>query len=82
MRRVIPPISFEQRLTQVRAVLREAREGGVTTMQDLTTAPQLAVYQELRRRGELTARILLRPQLSEVSTWPRSASRAAWATTG
>ncbi len=66
VRRVIPPIPFEQRLTQVRAVLREAREGGVTTMQDLTTAPQLAAYQELRRRGELTARILLRPQLSEV----------------
>jgi predicted amidohydrolase YtcJ len=64
--RVVPPVPFEQRLTQVRAVLREAREGGVTTMQDLTTAPQLAAYQELRRRGELTARILLRPQLWEV----------------
>ena len=33
--------SFEQRLVQVRAVLREAREGGVTTMQDLTSADQL-----------------------------------------
>ena len=64
--RVIPPIPFEQRLTQVRAVLREAGEGGVTTMQDLSTAPQLAAYQELRRRGELTARIMLRPQLWEV----------------
>jgi predicted amidohydrolase YtcJ len=64
--RVVPPVPFEQRLTQVRAVLREAREGGVTTLQDLTTAPQLAAYQDLRRRGELTARILLRPQLWEV----------------
>jgi predicted amidohydrolase YtcJ len=36
-------------------------------MQDLTTAPQLLAYQELRRRGELTARIFLRPQLGEVS---------------
>ena len=26
--KVIPPISFEQRLIQVRAVLKEAREGG------------------------------------------------------
>jgi len=66
VRQVIPPLPFEERLTQVRAVLREAREGGVTTMQDLTTAPQLSAYQELRRRGELTARIMLRPQLSEV----------------
>ncbi len=64
--KAVPPVSFEQRLAQVRAVLREAREGGVTTMQDLTTAPQLVAYQELRRRGELTARIMLRPQLWEV----------------
>jgi predicted amidohydrolase YtcJ len=63
VRRVIPPISFEQRLIQVRAVLQEAREGGVTTMQDLTSPEQLMAYQELRRRGELTSRILLRPTL-------------------
>ena len=61
VRRAVTPISFEERLTQVRAVLKEAREGGVTTMQDLTTAPQLMAYQELQRRGELTARIMLRP---------------------
>jgi predicted amidohydrolase YtcJ len=67
VRRVIPPIPMGERLGQVRAVLKEAREGGVTTMQDLTTAPQLVAYQELRRRGELTARIMLRPQLWEVS---------------
>jgi predicted amidohydrolase YtcJ len=61
--KVIPPIPFEQRLVQVRAVLDEARRGGVTTMQDLTSAAQLRAYQDLRRRGELTARILLRPTL-------------------
>lgn len=38
VRKVMPPVPFEQRLVQVRAVLGEAREGGVTTMQDLTTA--------------------------------------------
>lgn len=67
VRRVIPPISFEQRLVQVRAVLKEAREGGVTTIQDLTSGPQLRVYQELERRGELTARIMLRPTLDQVA---------------
>jgi len=66
VRKVIPDISFEQRLVQVRAVLDEARAGGVTTIQDLTTAPQLSAYQALRARGELTARILLRPQIFEV----------------
>jgi predicted amidohydrolase YtcJ len=67
VRRVIPPVPFEQRLVQVRAVLKEAREGGVTTMQDLTGADQLRAYQELHRRGELTSRIMLRPTLDNVT---------------
>jgi predicted amidohydrolase YtcJ len=66
VRKVIPPIPFEQRLVQVRAVLQEAREGGVTTIQDLTSAEQLRAYQELQRRGELTSRIMLRPTLDNV----------------
>ena len=67
VRKVIPPVPFEQRLVQVRAVLKEAREGGVTTMQDLTSGEQLRAYQELQRRGELTARIMLRPTLDNVA---------------
>jgi predicted amidohydrolase YtcJ len=66
VRKVIPPVPFEQRLVQIRAVLKEAREAGATTMQDLTTAEQLRAYQELQRRGELTARIMLRPTLDNV----------------
>jgi predicted amidohydrolase YtcJ len=67
VRKAVTPISFEQRLAQVRAVLQEAREGGVTTIQDLTTGPQLRAYQHLHARGELTARILLRPTLDMVA---------------
>jgi predicted amidohydrolase YtcJ len=63
VRRAVTPISFEQRLVQVRAVLQEAREGGVTTVQDLTTGLQLRAYQALKARGELTTRIMLRPTL-------------------
>jgi predicted amidohydrolase YtcJ len=63
VRRAIPPIPFEQRLVQIRAVLEEAREGGVTTVQDLTSAEQLRAYQALHARGELTMRIGLRPTL-------------------
>jgi hypothetical protein len=66
VRRVIPPVPFPQRLVQVRAVLREAREGGVTTMQDLTSGAQLRAYQDLQRRGELTSRIMIRPTLDNV----------------
>jgi predicted amidohydrolase YtcJ len=67
VRKAVTPISFEQRLTQVRAVLQEAREGGVTTIQDLTSGPQLRAYQHLRARGELDVRILLRPTLDMVA---------------
>jgi predicted amidohydrolase YtcJ len=63
IRKAITPMSFEQRLVQVRAVMQEAREGGVTTVQDLTSGPQLMAYQALRDRGELTVRIMLRPTL-------------------
>ncbi len=65
VRDAIPPKSFEQRLTEVRAVLQEAREGGVTTIQDITSPEQLRAYQELRARGELTARINIRPILDQ-----------------
>jgi len=67
VRKVIPPVPFEQRLVQVRAVLKEAREAGVTTLQDLTGPEQLRAYQELHRRGELTSRIMLRPTLDNVT---------------
>lgn len=63
VQKVIPPIPFEQRLVQVRAVLQEAREGGVTTMQDLSSSEQVMAYQELNKRGELTARIMIRPNI-------------------
>ena len=67
VRAAITPKSFEQRLTEVRAVLQEAREGGVTTIQDITTSDQFRAYQELHARGELTARINIRPSLDNVT---------------
>jgi len=62
----LPDRSFEQRLAEFRAVMQEARQGGVTTIQDLTSAEMLRVYQEAYRNGELTVRIMLRPTLYEV----------------
>jgi len=66
VRRVIPPLPFDTRLANFMAVLEEARAGGVTTIQDLTRAPQVQVYREVQRRGELTCRIQLRPMLDMV----------------
>lgn len=63
---VIPPKAFEQRLVEVRAVLAEAREAGVTTIQDLSSGEQVRAYQHLKDRGELTARIMIRPDIFQV----------------
>ncbi|HEX7051974.1 MAG TPA: amidohydrolase [Longimicrobiales bacterium] len=65
IRAVIPPKSLEQRLTEARAALARLASFGVTTIHDVTPAEQLVVYQELRRRGELTTRIYARPTLDK-----------------
>ena len=54
---------MEQRLAEARAALAQLRGFGVTTIHDITSAEQLAVYQELRHRGELTVRVYARPAL-------------------
>lgn len=59
----IPEKPFPQRLVEVRAVLDAARRGGVTTIQDLSSAEQVQAYQHLKRSGELTARINIRPNI-------------------
>ncbi len=63
IRAVIPPKPMEQRLAEARAALAQLRGFGVTTIHDITSAEQLAVYQELRHRGELTVRVYARPAL-------------------
>jgi predicted amidohydrolase YtcJ len=63
VQQAIPEKPFPQRLVEVRAVLDAARRGGVTTIQDLSSAEQVQAYQHLRRAGELTARINIRPNI-------------------
>ena len=60
------PKSFEQLMLEFEQVQKEAREGGITTIQDLTSAQQLRVYQQTRANGDLTVRVMLRPTLFEV----------------
>ena len=83
VRKVIPPIPFEQRLVQVRAVLKEAREGGVTTMQDLTSRRAAArvpgAAAPRRADGAHHAAADARQRRPHAR---RSGSRAASATTG
>ena len=56
--RVIPAPSPEQIDAALRAAMRYAAENGVTSVQDMSAAPEvLAAYQRLLERGELTVRV-------------------------
>jgi predicted amidohydrolase YtcJ len=55
--RIIPPPSREINLQAARAALKEAARTGVTTIQDNSSIDALPTYQDLRARGELTARL-------------------------
>jgi predicted amidohydrolase YtcJ len=57
VQRAIPEPSRELNLRAARAALAEAARRGVTTIQDNSSADALPTYQELRARGELTARL-------------------------
>jgi predicted amidohydrolase YtcJ len=54
--RAIPEPSHEANLTAARAALAEAARLGVTSIQDNSATDALPTYQDLRARGELTAR--------------------------
>ena len=66
VRQAQTPKSFELLMREFEEVQREAREGGITTIQDLTSAQMLRVYQQTRANGDLTVRVELRPTLFEV----------------
>ncbi len=65
VRAAIPPKPLEQRLAEARAALNQLRRFGVTGIHDITPPEQLAVFQELRRRSELTVRVYARPTLDK-----------------
>lgn len=70
--RVIPNPSADQIAEAVRAALRYAAEHGVTSVQDMSAAPEiLRVYQMLLAHGELTVRISGHQPLAQ---WERLAA--------
>jgi len=66
VRQAQSPKSFELLMREFEQVQAEARSGGITTIQDLTSAQMLRVYQQTRTNGDLTVRVSLRPTLFEV----------------
>ncbi len=55
--KVIPPLSRDKRERAIRAAMRHAQELGVTSVQDNSSAEDLAIYQDLLRKGELGVRV-------------------------
>jgi predicted amidohydrolase YtcJ len=62
----IPDKTMEQRLAEARAALADMAQYGVTSFFDITPPSQVEVYELLRERGELTARVNMRMTLD---TW-------------
>jgi predicted amidohydrolase YtcJ len=65
--KVEPPLSHEQRLKAVKRALAHAASVGVTSVQHMNPEyTDIAVYNELLQRGELTARIYAAPLIPNV----------------
>ena len=57
MAKAVPARTHEENVVAARAALSHAASLGVTSVQDNSEADALRVYQELKARGELTARV-------------------------
>ncbi len=65
--KVLPSLSHEQRLKAVKRALAHAASLGVTSVQHMNPDYEdIAVYDELLQRGELTARIYAAPLIPQV----------------
>jgi len=65
IRSVRTPKSHERHLNENRAALKALREAGIVEIHDIARPDQTARFVELQRNGELTARVWLRPDLSQ-----------------
>ncbi len=77
--KVIPPLSHEQRLHAAKRALAHAAALGVTSVQDMNPEyTDIAVYTELRERGELTTRIYAAPLITQVDDQAKMGIRHAF----
>lgn len=68
--KVVPPSTFEEKLTAARAATEHAARFGVTSLQDVSAGADIGVYQTLLDRGELKTRIYA---VSPLPSWERLA---------
>jgi len=65
--KVIPPLSHDQRVKIAKRALRYAASVGVTSVQHMDASyADIAIYDELLQRGELTTRIYAAPLITHV----------------
>ena len=76
--RHIPAPSREQKLAAARAASRHAASLGVTSVQDMSAAEDLGIYQELLERGELRTRIYAMSPLPAVQRISAVGARAGF----
>jgi predicted amidohydrolase YtcJ len=84
--RMVPEPDERETLEAARAALAEARRVGVTSIQDVSSPGDIAVYRKLLARGELTARFYCRLPISMTEQLIRDGLKAhtgdEWIRTG
>lgn len=66
---IIPEPSNEEKLAAVRAAMREAAVHGVTSIHDMSDLSSFEVYDQLRQQNELTARLYVYDQISDLDNF-------------
>jgi predicted amidohydrolase YtcJ len=77
--RLIPEPAFDEKLVAANAASEHAASLGVTSVQDMSAAEDVGVYQELLRRGELKTRIYA---VAPLPKWERLATTGVRAAFG
>lgn len=76
--KVIPAASLEEKLAAARAASEHAARCGVTSVTDMSAGADVAVYQELLRRGQLKTRIYAIAPLPQWETLAQTGLQAAF----
>lgn len=76
--KVIPEMSFEQKMEALEAATNYAASLGVTSVQDMSAGTDVGVYQELLRQGKLKTRVYAVSTLGDWQRWQRTGVRYAF----
>ena len=76
--KVIPEMSFEQKMEALEAATNYAASLGVTSVQDMSAGSDVGVYQEMLRQGKLKTRVYAVSTLGDWQRWQRTGVRYAF----